>query len=129
MPASGAYLLSQLSTAPSEHNAHNTCHKRACHKSQIPISRQAIRQSTKDGVSRKLHTEGRFFTGEIPFGLLVARWTGDKLGADAPFIDEVITVAQNLRGESFVDPTTGKINSDYCLKEKYTSGIPEASVE
>jgi hypothetical protein len=56
----------------------------------------------------------------------VTKWIGDKLGADAPFIDEVITWAQNLRGESFVDPTTGNINLDYCLKEKYTSGIPEA---
>jgi hypothetical protein len=57
----------------------------------------------KDCVSRTLNTEGRFFTDDIPFGLLVVKWIGDKLGADTPFIDEVITWAQNLRFESFVD--------------------------
>jgi hypothetical protein len=85
--------------------------------------------TAKDGW-RITHAKHRwpflYFTDGIPFGLLMAKWIGDKLGADTPFIDEVITWAQNLRRESFVDPTTGKINSDYCLKEKYTSGIPEA---
>jgi hypothetical protein len=63
MPSSGAYLLSQLSTAPNEHNTHNTCHKRACYKSQIPISRQAIRQHFPDRPSEYMLNEP-FGTGE-----------------------------------------------------------------
>jgi hypothetical protein len=63
MPSSGAYLLSQLSTAPNEHNTHNTCHKRACYKSQIPISRfftfSKVARIPCEAIAEALHNNPR----------------------------------------------------------------------
>jgi len=73
----------------------------------------------------RLDTDFRFFTDDIPYGLLIAKWFAERLNVATPHIDEVITWAQNLRGESFLD-ANGKINLDFCLKEKCLSGIPEA---
>lgn len=75
--------------------------------------------------TRKLNTDCRFFTDDIPYGVLIAKWVAGKLNVETPFIDEIIQWAQELRGESFLDEN-GEINIHYCLKEKYTSGIPES---
>jgi hypothetical protein len=73
----------------------------------------------------QLNINTRFFTDDIPFGLLIAKWVADKLRVATPFIDEIISWAQGLRGESFLDEN-GKINLEYCLQVKHTTGIPEA---
>jgi opine dehydrogenase len=69
-----------------------------------------------------LDTEGRFFTDDIPYGVLIARWVGQELGVDTPFIDEIIEWAGSLRCEKFLKD--GKIDLDYCLTAN--TGIPPA---
>jgi hypothetical protein len=75
--------------------------------------------------TRVLNKNCRFFTDDISYGVLIAKWVAEKLNVETPFIDEIITWAQGLRGEAFLDEN-GKINTKYCLMEKYTSGIPES---
>lgn len=65
----------------------------------------------------------RFFTDDIPYGVLIAKWIAEELNVETPFIDELIMWAQNLRGEHFLTDE-GKIDKEFCLKEKFTSGIP-----
>jgi hypothetical protein len=75
--------------------------------------------------TRVLNVNCRFFTDDFPYGVLICKWVAEKLNVETPFIDEIITWAQGLRGVSFLDEH-GKINTEYCLMEKYTSGIPES---
>lgn len=71
-----------------------------------------------------LDTDCRFFTDDIPYGVLIARWVGQELGVETPFIDEIINWAQGIRNEGFLKD--GKIDLDYCLKESKKTGIPPA---
>lgn len=64
----------------------------------------------------------RFFTDDIPYGLLVAKWIAEQLGVKVPFIDEIINWVQELRDERFLTEEN-KIDLDACLKGN-TSGIP-----
>lgn len=75
--------------------------------------------------SRTIDTNTRFFTDDIPYGLLIAKSLGEKLHVSTPMIERVITWAQDLRGEKFLDDH-GNINNEFCLRDKYTSGIPES---
>jgi hypothetical protein len=70
-----------------------------------------------------LDSNFRFFKDDIPYGLLIAKSIAQLLKVETPFIDEVIEWAQNLRGESFIQD--GKINRDYCMRQKLLCGIPE----
>jgi len=65
----------------------------------------------------------RFFTDDIAYGILVVKWIAEELNVETPFIDEIILWAQNLRGEKFLTKE-GKIEKEFCLKEKFISGIP-----
>jgi hypothetical protein len=77
------------------------------------------------GGKRLLNKNCRFFTDDIPYGLLLAKWMAQELDLETPFLDGIITWAQTLRGESFLGPG-GRINKEYCLMDKYKSGIPES---
>lgn len=77
-----------------------------------------------DGVTQELNTQCRFFTDDIPYGLLIAKWLAERLEVQVPMVDEVINWAQSLRGEEFLKD--GKIHLDFCLKERFTCGIPES---
>jgi len=72
-----------------------------------------------------LNTKHRFFTDDIPYGLLIAKWLAEQLEVTVPFVDEVIMWAQTLRGERFLNDD-GTINRSYCLKDKCVCGIPES---
>jgi len=87
----------------------------------------AIKTPTVPGAngSQVLNKDCRFFTDDIPYGLLIAKWFAQKLDVKTPFIDGVICWAQTLRGEGFLNQDC-TINKEYCLQEKYTSGIPES---
>jgi len=75
--------------------------------------------------TRKLNTDCRFFTDDIPYGLLVVKWIAEQLQVKTPFLDEVIHWAQTVRDEAFLTEN-GIINRDYCLSSKYKCGIPES---
>ena len=72
---------------------------------------------------QKLDIDCRFFKDDIPYGLLIGKWIGEKLNVSTPFLDEVIRWAQNLRGECWLQQD-GRIDVEYCLGEKLRSGIP-----
>lgn len=72
---------------------------------------------------QELDINCRFFTDDIPYGLLIAKWVGEQLDVATPFMDEVIRWAQNLRGEHWLDKD-GKLDMKYCLEHKTQSGIP-----
>ena len=92
------------------------------------IKTPAITEEDEDGKTvYKLNTKDhRFFLDDIPYGLLIAKWLGEKLDVPTPFIDEVIIWAQTVRGEHFLNEEDRTIDYEYCLKEKYTSGIPDS---
>ncbi|KAL3782169.1 hypothetical protein ACHAWO_004015 [Cyclotella atomus] len=77
-----------------------------------------------EGVGFGLNTDCRFFTDDIPYGVLIARWIGQELGVETPFIDEIIEWAGSIRGEKFLKD--GKVDLDYCLSGSQSNGIPPA---
>jgi len=80
----------------------------------------------EDGVARRLDTNCRFFTDDIAYGLLIAKWMAEKLQVATPTIDEVIVWAQNVRAEYFID-REGYIDTQWCLEQgKFYTGIPDS---
>uniref|UniRef100_A0A7S3L101 Opine dehydrogenase domain-containing protein n=1 Tax=Amphora coffeiformis TaxID=265554 RepID=A0A7S3L101_9STRA len=69
--------------------------------------------------------QSRFFTDDIPFGLLIAKWVAEQLHVDTPMIDEIITWAQTLRGWEFLNED-GTIKIQNAVKGNFVSGIPPA---
>lgn len=65
----------------------------------------------------------RFFTDDIPYGLLVTKWIAEQLEVQVPFIDEIIKWVEELRDERFLTKDN-KIDFAACLKSDHTSGIP-----
>lgn len=65
-----------------------------------------------------LNTSCRFFTDDIPFGVLIARWIGQELGVETPFIDEIIEWAGSISGEQYL--VEGKVD----LSAARATGIP-----
>ena len=59
----------------------------------------------------------RFFTDDIPYGLLITKWIAEQLGIGdkVPFIDEIINWVQELRDERFLDKEN-KIDLAACLQ-------------
>ena len=77
-----------------------------------------------EGGAHGLNTDCRFFTDDIPYGVLIARWIGQELGLETPFIDEIIEWAGSIRGEKFLKD--GKVDIEYCLSGSQSTGIPPA---
>jgi len=65
----------------------------------------------------------RFFTDDIPYGLLVTKWIAEQLDVSVPFIDEIINWVQELRDERFLTKDN-KIDFAACLQSDHASGIP-----
>jgi len=71
-----------------------------------------------------LDVNSRFFTDDIPYGLVIAKWIAEQLGIDTPFIRQVIMWSDKLRREHWVNEHTLKLDLAYCIEHKYASGIP-----
>ena len=65
----------------------------------------------------------RFFTDDIPYGLLITKWIAEQLGEKVPFIDGIINWCQDLRNERFLT-ADNKIDLEACLAKDHTTGIP-----
>jgi hypothetical protein len=86
-----------------------------------------VEVKTPDGKTHhELNINYRFFTDDIPYGLVIAKWIAEKLEVKTPFIDEIILWAQGLRGEHFLDSETKTLDLKYCLRDTHTSGIPDS---
>jgi opine dehydrogenase len=118
------YMISYLEL---ENLNHNSGHAEILKSLRDSKQLAGIKTPTEIGPhgAHHLNVHCRFFTDDIPYGLLVAKWVAEKLNVETPFINEVILWAQLLRGELFLN-SDGTINKEFCLQEKYTSGIPES---
>lgn len=65
----------------------------------------------------------RFFTDDIPYGLLITKWIAEQLGEEVPFVDEIINWVQDLRNERFLTKDN-KIDLEACLAADHATGIP-----
>lgn len=116
-------MLTYLELERLTHTSENTDIKTSFSESkQLGLIKTPTMQQTKDGKQR-LDINCRFFKDDIPYGLLIGKWIGEKLNVSTPFLDEVIRWAQTLREESWL-LDDGRINIDYCLGDKLRSGIP-----
>jgi hypothetical protein len=118
------YMLSYLELENLNHKSGNVDIRKSFSDSE---QLAAIKTPTVEGPngSRLLDTNFRFFTDDVGYGMLIAKWVAEKLDVKTPFLDEVITFCQTVRNEHFLDKN-GHINQAWCLKDKYTSGIPES---
>lgn len=115
-------MLDYLELERLTHTSQNTDIKTSFRESkQLGLIKTPTIQD-KDGKCN-LDINCRFFKDDIPYGLLIGKWIGEKLNVSTPFIDEVIHWAQTLRGENWLHKD-GRINIQYCLENKLKSGIP-----
>lgn len=75
----------------------------------------------EDG-SYVLDTNCRFFTDDIPYGMLLAKWVAQELNVDTPHVDRIIVWAQKLRGEHWLNDGDCSIDMEFCVTHK--AGIP-----
>lgn len=110
--------------------------ERLSHKSNTPDILTSFKKSKQLGLIKTPTVEGqdgvrvldldcRFFTDDIPHGLLIAKWIAEKLNVSTPHLDDVIVWAQTVRArnEHWMQDN-GTINIDFCMKHKNSTGIP-----
>ncbi|KAL7551267.1 hypothetical protein ACHAWF_014461 [Thalassiosira exigua] len=114
------FMLDYLNLERTSHNSENVNTKDSLKNSEQLALIKTPTVKKDDGFY--LNTDCRFFTDDIPYGLLIARWVGQELGVETPFVDEVIAWAGSIRGEKFLKD--GKVDLDYCLAGRQTTGIP-----
>lgn len=117
------FMLDYLALERVTHNSKHASIKDSLKNSQQLALIKTPTVKLDDG-AYGLNTEMRFFTDDIPYGVLIARWVGQEFGVETPFIDEIIEWAGSLRGEHFLKD--GKIDLEYCLKDIGKTGIPPA---
>lgn len=116
------YMLSYLELERLSHSSQNFDIKKSLKESkQLGLIKTPTVVCEDGSVELDIHC--RFFTDDIAYGILVVKWIAEELNVKTPFIDEIILWAQNLRGEKFLTEE-GKIDKEFCLKEKFISGIP-----
>lgn len=120
------YMLSYLELERLNHTSGNVDILKSLKDSQQLRQIQTPTVPGPDGVSRHLDTSFRFFTDDISYGLLIAKWIAEKLDIATPCIDEVIVWAQNVRGEYFLS-REGYVDTKWCLEQgKHYTGLPES---
>jgi len=108
--------------------------ERLTHESKHPSIKSSFRNSSQLGLvktptieaedgTRVLDTQCRFFTDDIPYGLLLAKWVAEQLEVNTPHLNEVIMWAQKLRGEHWLNDDY-TIDMKFCTKHKHHSGLP-----
>jgi len=119
------FMMDYLSLERVSHNSTNVNIKDSLKNSEQLALIKTPTVKLEDG-TYGLNTSCRFFADDIPYGVLIARWVGQELGVETPFIDEIILWAGKIRGEQFLKD--GKVNLELCgaltpggLK---TTGIP-----
>mmetsp|Transcript_3826 Transcript_3826/g.5879 ORF Transcript_3826/g.5879 Transcript_3826/m.5879 type:complete len:386 (-) Transcript_3826:2502-3659(-) len=117
------FMLDYLTLAEVTHNSKHANIKDSFKNSEQLALIKTPTVKLNDG-AYGLNTNGRFFTDDIPYGVLIARWIGQEFGVETPFIDEIIEWAGSLRGEHFLKD--GKVDLEYCLKDIGKTGIPPA---
>ena len=112
----------------------NCNYKANHHRSKHPSIKASFRNSSQLGLvktptlegedgTRVLNTQCRFFTDDIPYGLLLAKWVAEQLDVKTPHLNVVIMWAQKLRGEHWLNDDS-TIDMEFCTKHKHHSGLP-----
>jgi hypothetical protein len=119
------YMLDYLALEELTHNVSRREGLLTDIKKSFQESEQLGQILTPCNAIHELDIQCRFFTDDIPYGLLIAKWIAQELDVETPFIDEVIAWASKLRGWTFTNED-GTIDTDYCLKNLLLTGIPPA---
>ncbi len=119
------YMLSYLDLLSLTHATQQVDIKKSFSESEQLALIKTPTVSNEDG-SQSLDIHCRFFTDDIPYGLLVAKWVAQRLNVDTPRIDEVILWAQGLRGEHWLNEEDRMIDMDYCMSHQELTGLPPA---
>ena len=120
------YMLSYLELERFNHHSNHVDILQSLKHSQQLSQIQTPTVPGPDGVSRQLDTNFRFFTDDIAYGLLIAKWIAEKLLVPTPTVDEVIAWAQSVRAEYFLS-REGYIDTKWCLNQgKHYTGLPES---
>ena len=115
------YMLDYLNLERTTHNSENVNIKDSLKNSEQLALIKTPTVQLEDG-TYALNTGCRFFTDDIPYGNLIARWIGQELGVETPFIDEILVWAGEISGKNYL--VDGKINKDYCSPDCLSTGIP-----
>ena len=115
------YMLDYLNLEKVTHNSSHVNIKDSLKNSEQLALIKTPTVKLDDG-TYSLNYDCRFFTDDIPYGVLIARWVGQELGVETPFIDEIIQWAGSVRGEKFLKD--GKVDQEYCLSGRQVTGIP-----
>jgi len=120
------YMLSYLELERLNHTSGHVDILKSLKDSQQLSKIQTPTVPGPDGVSRRLDTNFRFFTDDISYGLLIAKWIAENMQIATPCIDEVIVWAQSIRGEYFIS-REGYIDTKWCLDQgKHYTGLPDS---
>lgn len=117
------FMLDYLTLERVSHNSENANIKDSLKNSEQLALIKTPTMKLDDG-TYGLDTKCRFFTDDIPYGVLIAKWVGQELGVETPFIDEIIEWASSIRGEHFLKD--GKVDLVHCMLGRQKTGIPPA---
>lgn len=118
------FMLDYLALERVSHNSANVNIKDSLKNSEQLALIKTPTMPLEDGTFG-LDTNNRFFKDDIPYGVLIAKWIGQELGVQTPFIDEIIAWAGTLRNEQFLTED-GKVDLVYCMTTVHKTGIPPA---
>jgi opine dehydrogenase len=115
------YMLSYLELEDLAHNSGHTDIRKSFTESE-PLG--AIKPPTveNDAGELELDKNHRFFRDDIPYGLCIVKWIGNKLDIETPHLDEIIVWAQELRGEVYM--RGGRLVEDSPSLQGFAGGIP-----
>jgi len=116
------YMLDYLGLERLSYQSQNTDIRESFVTSKtLGAIKSPVRQEA-DG-SWVIDTDHRFFTDDISYGVCIAKWMAQELGAAVPTIDAIIAWAQDLRGERYIEDGRLLVSSE-SLAGPLRSGIP-----
>lgn len=116
------YMLSYIDLErPTHHRKHPNIKVSFRDSGQLGL----VKTPTIEGVigARVLDIHCRFFTDDIPYGLLLAKWVAEQLDIKTLHLDEWITWGQTLREEHWSNEDK-TIEMMFCMNHKELTGLP-----
>ena len=74
----------------------------------LPVEGQNLRKIAKGDVLVKLNHKARFFSEDIPYGLVILKDIGNIVGVATPNMTKCIVFHQQYMDTKFVEPSTGE---------------------
>ena len=86
----------------------------------LPVAGQDLKKTAKGDVLVKLNHKARFFSEDIPYGLVILKDIGNIVGVATPNCTKCIVFHQQYMETKFVDPATG----EFIKEGLASSGAP-----